>query len=547
MSIHQRSAPVFWIVAACIVAVFLTYSQLYAYVGDEPFHLLAAQLIRAGKRPYLDFFYQHPPLHAYLTAGLFHLSETWRISHAFSALEVSLAAVLAGLYARDLFVEERARLMAGVLTMIFFAANCYALIFATTGLPYGFCLLCSIGALFFSRPDGHRLSVFASGLFAGAAAASNLLTLPVLAIVFARVLIRDRRLVFVFIAGTAVAFTPLLVLYAQGPNQVVFNLVGYHLVDRPSLGWRFNVRQVIGWFWSVQGATLTVLAILANWLRRGSWERGLPARQSPAVVDDETRRSEAVRWCSLTALALIALIASAKTTSSFYLLLTLPFLAVLAATGAVELTHRAWSRRAAPYCSPGRQPGVFVAKGQEPRRGDRGQSLSPLQGSIGEGAAATPGIRPGLQSAAAARLWAQAIRMRSQAVIVLIAVMYLAGLSGMKYVWRWQAPYDDHRDVEMIARELEACTMGRGNYYSSEAIFFAAHRLPPPGLENRFNPHSKADELLRDGKFEAVCIGTTNPRVQEFKLLERYARIKTISLDGYSMYVLCDKCPTPVR
>ncbi|HYV06969.1 MAG TPA: hypothetical protein VFB82_20400, partial [Blastocatellia bacterium] len=65
----------------------------------------------------------------------------------------------------------------------------------------------------------------------------------------------------------------------------------------------------------------------------------------------------------------------------------------------------------------------------------------------------------------------------------------------------------------------------------------------PSGLENRFNPGSRADELLRDGEFDAVCIGTTNPKVEEFKLLDRYASVKTVSLDGYSMYVLCDKRP----
>lgn len=477
--------------AACTFAVFLIYSQIHAYVGDEPFHLLAAQLIRAGKRPYLDFFYQHPPLHAYLTAGLFQLSETWRISHAFSALAVAGSAALAGVYARDLFVEENASRTAAVLTMIFFAANCYALIFATTGLPYGFCLLCSMAALFFSRPGGRRLHVFASGLFAGAAAASNLLTLPVAAVVLVRILIRNKRLVLMFIAGATVACAPVLILFAKSPGDVIFNLVGYHLVDRPSLGWRFNVREMIAWFWSVQGATLTALAILANWFRRGeaSWERGRLARSLPASVANWFRRDEEVRWCTWTALALIALVASAKTTSAFYLLLALPFLAILAAAGTVELARRAaikWSTARASKASAIR--------------------------------ASTP-------------------------VLVVVVALYLAGLSGMRYVWRWQAPYGDYRDVEMIARELEACTSGSGNYYASEAVYFAVHRLPPPGLENRFNPHSRADELLRDGQFDAVCIGTTNPRVEEFKLLDRYANIKTISLDGYSMYVLCDKRP----
>ena len=454
MSIHKRPDSVVWVLAACIVAVFLIRSQLLAYVGDESFHLVAAQLIHAGKRPYIDFFYQHTALHAYLTAGLFQLSETWRISHAFSALALLGSVVLACLYTRDLFIDENARRTAVVFTLIFYGANCYALIFATTGLPYGFCLLCSMAALFFSRPNGRRrLHVFAAGLFAGAAAASNLLTLPVLVVVLARILIRDKQRVLLFIAGATVACAPLLILFAQSPRQVIFNLVGYHLVDRPSLGWRFNVREMIAWFGSAQGAILTALAIIANWLRR----------------DDE------VRWCSWIAIALIGLISCTRTTSAFYLLLALPFLVILAAAGAVELARRA--------------------------------------------------------------------NITRNLVAVLVAALYLLGLSGMKYVWRWEAPYADHRAVEMIARELEACTSEGGKFYAPEAVYFASHRLPPPTLENRFSPLWRADEMLKNGEFDAVCIGTTNPVVDQFKLLDRYATIKTISLGGYPIYVLCDKRP----
>lgn len=453
LSIHKRPGLVFWVLAACIAAVFLVRSQLFAYVGDESFHLVAAQLIHAGKRPYLDFFYQHTPLHAYLTAGLFHLSETWRIAHAFSALALGGSMVLACLYARDLFVEEDARRTVVALTLIFYGANCYALVFAATGLPYGFCLLCSMAALFFSRPNGRSAHSLAAGLFAGAAAASNLLTLPLLAVILIRILIRDKWRVLIFIAGATVASAPLLILFAQSPSQVIFNLVGYHLVDRPSLGWRFNVGQIIEWFWSVQGITLTALGILANWLRR----------------------DEEVRWCGWAALALIVPVSLVPTTSAFYFLLALPFLVILSAVGAVEIFRRAAINR--------------------------------------------------------------------NVVALFLVALYLSGLVGMKYVWRWQAPYADFREMEMIARELEDCTSGSGNFYAPEAMYFAIHRLPPPTLENRFNALSRADEMLKNGEFDAVCIGTTNPRVDEFKLLDRYTTIKTIFLGGYPMYVLCHKRP----
>ena len=66
----QRQSPrLLWIVLAALVIALLAYSQAVAYFGNESFHLLAAQLINAGKKPYLEFFYQHPPFFIYLTAA----------------------------------------------------------------------------------------------------------------------------------------------------------------------------------------------------------------------------------------------------------------------------------------------------------------------------------------------------------------------------------------------------------------------------------------------------------------------------------------------
>ena len=79
--------------------VLIAYSQTIAYYKDEGFDLLAAQLVVAGKKPYLDFFYQHTPLFTYLTAGWMRLfGEGWRSAHALSALFVSGSVVVAAGY-----------------------------------------------------------------------------------------------------------------------------------------------------------------------------------------------------------------------------------------------------------------------------------------------------------------------------------------------------------------------------------------------------------------------------------------------------------------
>src|SRR4029079_19814193 len=68
-----------------VAALVIIWSQHYAYVGDESFHLLAAKLISSGHKPYADFFYQHPPLFVYLVAGIFRIvGASWRAVHLLS-------------------------------------------------------------------------------------------------------------------------------------------------------------------------------------------------------------------------------------------------------------------------------------------------------------------------------------------------------------------------------------------------------------------------------------------------------------------------------
>jgi len=42
-------------VLSLYAAVFLVYAETWAFTWDESYHLLAAQLIGAGRKPYIDF------------------------------------------------------------------------------------------------------------------------------------------------------------------------------------------------------------------------------------------------------------------------------------------------------------------------------------------------------------------------------------------------------------------------------------------------------------------------------------------------------------
>src|ERR1700734_706543 len=82
-------------VFAALSAGLLIYSQTQALAWDEGFHLLAAQLIKAGKRPWLDFCFPQTPLNAYWNAGWMRIfGQSWRVTHAVAAVVTAAAAFL---------------------------------------------------------------------------------------------------------------------------------------------------------------------------------------------------------------------------------------------------------------------------------------------------------------------------------------------------------------------------------------------------------------------------------------------------------------------
>src|SRR5580698_3946322 len=86
----QRRGNEYLILCGVIGAIFaglLIYSQRRAFAWDAGFHLLAARLIREGKRPYLDFCFPQTPLNAYLNAAWTSIvGDTWRSVQALAAI-----------------------------------------------------------------------------------------------------------------------------------------------------------------------------------------------------------------------------------------------------------------------------------------------------------------------------------------------------------------------------------------------------------------------------------------------------------------------------
>src|ERR1700735_2493801 len=95
MRAERREIVTLWCVAGVLAAAIIVYSQTLAFAWDEGFHLLAAQLILRGKRPYLDFMFAQAPLFAYWNAALMRVfGQSWRMVHVESSLAVTGAALL---------------------------------------------------------------------------------------------------------------------------------------------------------------------------------------------------------------------------------------------------------------------------------------------------------------------------------------------------------------------------------------------------------------------------------------------------------------------
>src|ERR1700684_1552126 len=85
-----RNEKSYWVLAGTVTLLasgLMFYSQTDAFAWDEGFHLLTAQLITRGERPYLDFNFSQTPLNAYWNAlWMILFGQSWRVPHAVAAV-----------------------------------------------------------------------------------------------------------------------------------------------------------------------------------------------------------------------------------------------------------------------------------------------------------------------------------------------------------------------------------------------------------------------------------------------------------------------------
>jgi hypothetical protein len=339
---RSRGEFIFYAVLALISAGLFAYALTLAFVWDEGFHLLAAELINHGEKPYIDFAFPQTILNAYWNAALMHaFGQNWRVTHAGATVWASGAVLLIAFYMRQRFPVEKWRIAAALLTACFLGFNLVVYQFATVSQAYGIGLFlvvagfCATTAAVTAR--GVWLALL-GGLCVGAAADSTLLTAPAVIVLFVWLCLYNESGTrtgksLAFIAGVLVAFIPVLWLFAQAPKQTFFNVFEYQALFR-----RVN--------WG--NATLHDVDVLSDWLDSlqtfvigGFAVIGVISAYRERGLDRRVRREFLlVLWL---AVGLILYISTAHPTFGRYYVFAIPFMAVLAAIGsyvaAVRLGH----------------------------------------------------------------------------------------------------------------------------------------------------------------------------------------------------------------
>ena len=340
----DRKQPLYLVLCASVAvlaASLLVYSQTRAFAWDEGFHLLAAQLIKAGRRPYLDFCFSQTPLNAYWNAGWMWVSgESWRTAHGVAAILTAGAVFLTADFVFTRLPVTNWRFAVAFAAAVLTGLNITVFEYGTIAQAYGICLFLTVAAFRLTILVPHRegwLLPAGAGFLASAAAGSSLLTATVAPVLLAWLLIHNRagsRWVkfAAFVAGALVPFLPMLWLFTQSPQAVWFGIFEYNGLYR-QVDWpgaiRHNAEVLTYWIDSSQALTLGSLAVVGVFFVLNSeWDRA--------------RRAE-FYLCGWLASATAAELCTPHPTFQRYFLLIVPFLAVLGAVGVYAVTLRAWN------------------------------------------------------------------------------------------------------------------------------------------------------------------------------------------------------------
>ncbi|HEX4772820.1 MAG TPA: hypothetical protein VH351_18450 [Bryobacteraceae bacterium] len=337
---RERTWPI-WTVAALLCVGMFVYAMIRAFVWDEGFHLVAAQLILAGKKPYIDFCFPQTPLNAYWNAAWMLLfGQSWRVSHIPAALELDAAILLFTHYLLSRFPVSLWRIPCVLAGMLFFGANLVLVEFGPVAQAYAICVLLGFAAYLLTLSAARRAGLwraFLAGLASGAGTASSLLLAPILPVLLLWLWLKNERgsriaKAVAFMAGLLPPFLPVLWLFVQSPHATFFNVVQYQAIFRRA-DWSAPLAAghdfVVLTAWVDGGQTLLLLMFILVAILYVRQNLGLP----------KNLRDEFWLACWLST-ALVLYISTAHPTFSRYYIVGMPLYALLAAPGLMVVGSR---------------------------------------------------------------------------------------------------------------------------------------------------------------------------------------------------------------
>ncbi len=331
---------------AAVFTLAIVLSQWPLAAGDT-YHVLAAQMVAAGRKPYLDFFLQQVPLYPLICgAWLRVFGSSWQAANLFSGLLICGSAAILARIASRIYAEAEWGTKGTIAAVLLFGLNLQVAQSGDDAQPYALCMFFSLSAWLAAldaRPTATR--TFLTGLAAGAAVNTSLLAAPFFLLLMGWRTFqtagpdRASRL-FWLVCGAAVASIPLGYLAILAPAQTWFSIVEFQVVYRtagpavPNFT-SHNLREILDWVRSVQGAVLILLSLAGTLF--------LFDRKAPV----STRRS--VASVAFTAVTWALCLALMPFTWHMYFDLVVPYVCLLAAAGLCQLCARArlsqWSSK----------------------------------------------------------------------------------------------------------------------------------------------------------------------------------------------------------
>lgn len=465
-------------VVALLGAGLIVYSQTDAFAWDEGFHLLTAQLITRGKRPWVDFNFSQTPLNAYWNAfWMILFGQSWRVAHAVAAVMTTGAILMTADYLYSRFPIPGWRFATALFASFALGLNVLIVQFGTIGQAYGLCLFLIVAAFRFTILSVDRTGLlFAAlaGLLSSAGAGATQLSAPVCPVLAIWMIVANRAgnrwaKLAAFAGAALIPMLPVAWLFVQGPQQTFFNIIQYNLVYR-QVEWSGAIAHdifdvLLSWVTSAQALLLGLIALAGVLFIR------FPTDWTGERWEKEERAE--FYLCGWLALALGIQISSAHPTFARYYLFAIPFLVVLAAAGLYSLTTRLW-------------------------RPDR--PLWPVLALTG-----------------------------------IFSLELAKALQGRDSNINW-------RDLEKIAATADQVTPPGGIILSDEQIYFITRRPPPSGMELADShklefpperaralhlvPESEVIRQVKAGRFSTVVNCDKNYKLTDDDLLKLYAKHK---------------------